>query len=289
MSDLIIRAGAGAVITDITPESAGWRYSGLTVVELRPGETRAWSLDADEAGLLPLRGSVDATLTPPDGTGDAVRVTLARSRPWWEPADFAYAPRGASIAVTAGPQGARLAVARARAEGVREVQVLRAADVASERRGAGDCSRLVHAYTIDTAIAVDRLLVCEVLTPGGNTSSYPPHKHDEHSERERELEEIYYFEVADSPAGPGVGYHRTYGTTERPIDVLAEVRSGDVALVPHGYHGPCVALPGHDMYYLNVMAGPLTDARWLATDDPHFAWIRDTWASQSVDPRLEER
>jgi 5-deoxy-glucuronate isomerase len=109
----------------------------------------------------------------------------------------------------------------------------------------------VHNYTIGTGVEVDRILVCEVLTPGGNWSSYPPHKHDAHSDvpghEERELEEIYYFEVADGPAGPGLAYHRVYGTPDRPIDVVAEVRTGDTVLVPHGYHGPSAAAPGYDL------------------------------------------
>jgi 5-deoxy-glucuronate isomerase len=126
-----------------------------------------------------------------------------------------------------------------------------------------------------------------VITPGGNWSSYPPHKHDETSAEETELEEIYYFEVSPGPAGqPGLAYQRVYGTTERPIDVLAEVRDRDVVLIPHGWHGPSIAAPGHDLYYLNVMAGPGPERAWRIVDDPEHAWVRDTWADEDVDPRL---
>jgi 5-deoxy-glucuronate isomerase len=76
-----------------------------------------------------------------------------------------------------------------------------------------------------------------------------------------------------------------YGTAERPVDVLAEVRTGDVVVVPHGWHGPAMAPPGYDMYYLNVMAGP-GRREWLVRDDPDHAWVRQTWALQKVDPRL---
>ena len=146
-----------------------------------------------------------------------------------------------------------------------------------------------------------------MVTPAGNWSSYPPHKHDEDRPGvETELEEIYYFQVRSTerseldrtsdelPAegGPrsspreGFGYQRVYGTDERPIDVLAEVRSGDVVLVPHGWHGPAMAAPGYDLYYLNVMAGPGDERAWLICDDPAHGWVRDTWATQQVDPRL---
>ena len=83
-----------------------------------------------------------------------------------------------------------------------------------------------------------------------------------------------------------MGYQRVYGTEERPIDVLAEVRSGDVVLVPHGWHGPAMAAPGYDLYYLNVMAGPGTERAWLICDDPAHAWVREAWADQAVDERL---
>ena len=81
------------------------------------------------------------------------------------------------------------------------------------------------------------------------------------------------------------GYQRVYGTAERPIDVLAEVRTGDVVLVPHGWHGPAVAAPDADLYYLNVMAGPGAERAWLICDDPAHAWVRDTWPDLPVDPR----
>ena len=130
-----------------------------------------------------------------------------------------------------------------------------------------------------------RLIACEVLTPAGNWSSYPPHKHDEQRPGESELEEIYYFEVAPGPAGPGVGYQRAYGTAERPADVLAEVRTGDVVIIPHGWHGPSMAAPGYDLYYLNVMAGP-GPREWLVCFDPAHSWVQASWAEQPVDPRL---
>ena len=99
------------------------------------------------------------------------------------------------------------------------------------------------------------------------------------------LEEIYYFEVAPGPVGAGTAYQRVYGEPDRPVDVLAEVRSGDVVLIPHGWHGPSMAAPGYDLYYLNVMAGP-GDRAWRFRDDPAHAWIRDTWADKAMDPRL---
>ena len=124
-----------------------------------------------------------------------------------------------------------------------------------------------------------------MLTPAGNWSSYPPHKHDEDRRTaSRVLEEIYYFEVAEPRTASATS--ASTAPPDRPIDVLAEVRSGDVVLIPHGWHGPSMAAPGYDLYYLNVMAGPGAERAWLICDDPAHAWVRDTWAGQAVDPRL---
>jgi 5-deoxy-glucuronate isomerase len=93
---------------------------------------------------------------------------------------------------------------------------------------------------------------------------------------------------AREPQGPeGIGYQRVYASgPDRQIDVLAEVATGDVVLVPYGWHGPSMAAPGYDMYYLNVMAGPGEERAWRFCDDPAHAWVRGSWAGQALDPRL---
>jgi len=161
-----------------------------------------------------------------------------------------------------------------------------------ELRGAGNCSRQVHNFGTPAALEADRFIVCEVITPAGNWSSYPPHKHDVEQDGETALEEIYYFETqvaAGSPApddADAIGYQRVYASDERPIDVQAEVRTGDTILVPYGWHGPAMAAPGYDLYYLNVMAGPGPVREWLISDDPHHGWVRQTWDAAAIDPRL---
>jgi 5-deoxy-glucuronate isomerase len=137
----------------------------------------------------------------------------------------------------------------------------------------------------DQSFDAERIIVCEVMCPSGNWSSFPPHKHDEERPGETVLEEIYYFEVDGGLHGGGVGYQRIYGSNERPINLLAEVHNGDIVLVPHGWHGPSIASPGYDMYFLNVMAGP-GERAWRTCDDPAHAWIRGTWADQALDPRV---
>ncbi|WP_431875408.1 5-deoxy-glucuronate isomerase [Amycolatopsis sacchari] len=251
----------------VTPESAGWGYSGLRVLDL--DGTQHVSTGDSETLVLPLSGGCTVavagetfTLRGRTGVFDAVT-------------DFVYLPRDAEATITGRGRFA-LPSAKARKRLPARYQPAEATPV--ELRGAGNCSRQVNNYCLPHTFEADRLLVCEVLTPGGNWSSYPPHKHDEAREGESVLEEIYYFEVS----GGGMGYQRVYGSS----DVLAEVRSGDVVLIPHGWHGPSMAAPGYDLYYLNVMAGPGPERAWLISDDPAHAWVRQTWESREVDPRL---
>jgi 5-deoxy-glucuronate isomerase len=165
------------------------------------------------------------------------------------------------------------------------VRYVPAGEVAVELRGAGACSREVRNFAAADRFGADRIIAVEVLTPGGNWGSYPPHKHDEVRAGETELEEIYHYVVGDGPSGPGLAYQHIYGTPDRPIDLLTTVSTGDTVLVPHGWHGPAMAAPGYDLYYLNVMAGP-GERAWRACDDPAHLWVKDAWAGQGHDPRL---
>ncbi|KJK45071.1 5-deoxy-glucuronate isomerase [Streptomyces sp. NRRL F-4428] len=215
---------------------------------------------------------------------------LGRSGVFGGPTDFAYVPRDAHVEVTA-RHGGRFALAGARCERRLPARYGPAADVHVELRGAGHCSRQVNNFAAagPAGFECDRLIAVEVLTPGGNWSSYPPHKHDEHHPgEESRLEEIYWFEIAPHADTPGLGYQRVTPSPAGKTDILAEVRTGDAVLIPDGWHGPSMAAPGHDMYYLNVMAGPGTGGprEWLIRDHPDHGWIRGTWQGQDVDPRL---
>jgi 5-deoxy-glucuronate isomerase len=270
--------GPGADLV-VTPESAGWGYSGLAVVSLGPGASTTWTTGDAETLVLPLQGACTVTVG-----GETVSLA-GRADVFSGPTDFAYLPRDAEAVLTS-RDGGRFALPSARCERRLPFRRQPAGAVPVELRGAGRASRQVNNFCTPEAFDADALIACEVLTPGGNWSSYPPHKHDESSPDESQLEEIYYFEVADGPAGPGVAYQRVYGHPGKEIDVLAEVRSGDVVLIPHGWHGPSMAAPGYDLYYLNVMAGPGDERAWRICDDPAHAWVRDTWPDQEVDPRL---
>lgn len=287
---LLARDGWEAVV-DSTID--GWLYTGIRVAELasEPGSGEA-TLEAGDVErlLVPLSGSFTVRYRT-DAAGPEVTQLLAgRASAFHGPTDVIYLPIGTSAIVSG---AGRIAVAEAPATVAYPVAYIPVGAVPVELRGAGRSSRQVHNFGTPQALAADRLIVCEVITPAENWSSYPPHKHDETVPgSESRLEEIYYFETAvtrGAPAPPAAapfGLMRNYSSAAGPIDTLVEVHTGDIALVPFGWHGPCVAAPGYDLYYLNVMAGPDPDRTWLITDDPAHAWIRDTWTGQDIDPRL---
>jgi 5-deoxy-glucuronate isomerase len=271
----------------IGPREAGWEHTGLSVVTLAAGESRLITGREFEWLVLPLSGQVRVEC------GGKLLFLFGREGPFAGPTDYAYVPVSSPFTITS-TAGARVALPHAKASESLPFRRIPAEETVVELRGAGPSSRQVNNFGTPSVLNAQSIIACEVLTPAGNWSSYPPHKHDEHyQDQESVLEEIYYFEMraeGSSAAVPGtpnaIGYQRVYGTRDRPISVLAEVRSGDVVLVPHGWHGPSMAPPGYDMYYLNVMAGPGVRNDWRIRDDPDHAWVRESWSSQKVDPRL---
>jgi 5-deoxy-glucuronate isomerase len=260
----------------ITPKTAGWGYSSLRVLELPAGGTATFATGEDEMVVLPLSGGCDVACDGEEFTLAGRRTVFSRVT------DFAYVPRDAEVTVSS-TEGGRFALPAAKAGRRLTARYGPAEGVSVELRGAGQASRQVNNFCMPATFDADKLIAVEVLTPGANWSSFPPHKHDEDRDGESVLEEVYYFEVdRDGPA-----YQRVYTSGPgREIDVCTEVRSGDTVLIPHGWHGPSMAAPGYDLYYLNVMAGPGTERAWGICDDPEHAWVRGTWEAQEIDPRL---
>ncbi|MEE1622225.1 5-deoxy-glucuronate isomerase [Zafaria sp. Z1313] len=293
MSDWVFPAGSAADgpwavslgAHDSARAVAGWRHTGLKVAHLAPGGSVGLEAAAEERIVVPLEGSFTVE------AGGARYELAGRGSVFDGPSDVLYTGTGTALTLSS-EAGGRVAIALAPAREEYPARLVTAAETPVELRGAGNCSRQVHNFGTPAALEADRFIVCEVITPAGNWSSYPPHKHDEEKDGETNLEEIYYFETrtasgSGAPAeADAVGYARVYASDERPIDVAAEVRTGDVVLVPYGWHGPAMAAPGYDLYYLNVMAGPGRVREWLISDDPHHGWVRSTWDAQEVDPRL---
>jgi len=268
----------------VTPESAGWSFCGLRIVELAPGGSRTLNTGPDEVLVLPLAGSATVACG-----GESFELA-GRPDVFSGPTDFAYLPVSARATISS-PYGARLALPSARAHRSLPPSFGAAGDVPVEIRGAGAATRQLNNFCAPDSFAADKLVAVECITPAGNWSSWPPHKHDTAGPNEAVLEEIYYFEVTPANAslprrvGEGFAMHRLY-TKDGEIDLCEEVRQGDVVLIPRGYHGPSVTAPGYDLYYLNVLAGPAPVRTMAFCDDPAHHWIRGSWATQTPDSRL---
>ncbi len=283
MSKYYLPAGAAATPIydlEVTPEAAGWGYSSLKIISLVVAGTHTFETADQEVIVVPLSGGVSVE-------ADGSHVDLdGRTSVFAGPTDVAYLGTQHTVTLHS-VRGGRFAICGARTEKSLPLRYLPAAKVPVELRGAGPSSRQVRNFGTPDTLPASKIIACEVITPGGNWSSYPAHKHDEASEHESELEEIYYFEIAAGPGGErGLGLFRTSSSPGKHIDILEEVRDRDTVLVPYGWHGPAVAAPGHAMYYLNVMAGPGRERVWKITDHPEQAWVRGTWADQDIDPRL---
>lgn len=231
-----LKAGStasGSCTLDIDPERAGWDRSSLRILELEPGGVHTLVTGESEWIVLPLTGGCTV-----HASGEIFEL-LGRESVFSGVSDFAYVPREAHAQIASGA-GGRFALAGAKCERRLPARYGPAPEVPVELRGSGNCSRQVNNFAAADTFECDRLIAVEVLTPGGNWSSYPPHKHDEHRPgAESVLEEIYYFEVEHD----GLGYHRVSPSRPGGTDVLAEVRSGDAVLIPDGWHGPSIASP----------------------------------------------
>jgi 5-deoxy-glucuronate isomerase len=268
----------------LTPERAGWGFAGLRVLRLEPGEVRALRTGPDEMAVLPLSGSYVVRC-------EGRRFELAgRTSVFERVTDFAYLPMGAEAQIEAA-SGGEVALPSARATRRLEPAYGPAEEVPMEIRGAGQATRQITNFLEPSAFPADKLMAVEVLTPAGNWSSYPPHKHDalDPACGELPLEEIYYFRVHNPetgmPGGDGFALHRTYDA-HGAFDLTVTIHDGDVFLIPRGYHGPSAAAPGFNLYYLNVLAGPEAERRMAFCDDPRYAWVRASWADLTPDPRV---
>jgi 5-deoxy-glucuronate isomerase len=263
-SPLLVKAApTGRVVVDVTPESAGWTHVGFQVQRLVAGEGVALDTGARELCVVVLTGSIDAVVGGEHfdalGTRDSV----------FEPVSPAalYVPAGAQVSLRARRDAE---VALCTAPGGTTPRAARRLDPAAMRRstrGSGSNTRTICDILPHDDPTAAHLLVVEVITPAGHSSSYPPHKHDRDALPEETLLEETYYHRLNPPQG--FAFQRVY-TDDRSLDEAMAVENHDTVMVPRGYH-PVVAPHGYDLYYLNVMAGP--GRHWVFKNDPAHEWI----------------
>ena len=273
----------------ITPASAGWKYSGLAIIRVEANSKYV----VDESILALSEGAViPLNLTNLKVQVDGRDFTLKGRRGVFDGnSDWIYCAPGSRVEISASTSG-EIAIATAVAQNLFPTTYVEALD-AIEIRGAGFATREVRPFMHpDNFQNAHHLMAVEVITPDGNVSSYPPHRHDGIGDCQVNNEEIYYFRIGKRGfhhgAPEGFGLHRTYAAPEDTdaFDDNVAIHDGDIYLVPRGYHGPCVALPGYPMYYLNVLAGDAEIRTMDFCDDPNHSWIRQSWINEQADPRV---
>jgi 5-deoxy-glucuronate isomerase len=245
------------------PRSLGWRWVSFAAHTLEPGASVRRPADNHEVALVVLEGAVRATAGRAFFEGVGSRASVFDD----VPPPVLLVGAGDALEITA-LRPARIAIAAAPRGEVAETRLIEPATMRVEARGHDRTARTVH-HLLPAEAEAGRLILFEVITPGGNWSSYPPHKHDtDDPPRERALEELYFYRFG-RPAGFAV--QRVY-SADRSLDETVTAADGDVVLVPRGYHAVAAAA-GYDCYYLNVMAGPVRE--WRFTVDPDHAWLMD--------------
>jgi 5-deoxy-glucuronate isomerase len=263
-SPLLAKASAsGRRIVSVTPQRAGWRHVGFEALRLAAGDTEALDTAARELCIVVLTGRVDVQVGAQRFAALGTRDSVFDDR---SPAAV-YVARDQAVQISAGGN-AEVALCFAPAdEQARSTRLLDPAAMKRSARGQGSNTRFIcDVLPHDDPIAA-HLLVVEVLTPAGHSSSWPPHKHDtEAPPEETQLEETYYHRL-NPPQG--FAFQRVY-TDDRSLDEAMAVENHDLVMVPRGYH-PVVATHGYDLYYLNVMAGP--HRHWVFRNDPAHEWM----------------
>lgn len=248
-------------IVAVDPESAGWEYLDFAAYRLCAGEGTARVADGRERLVLVLEGRATVRSGELDFGVVGSRASVFDGLP---PPVILVAPDRPVEVIAA--TDALVVVAGAPGGPVLRTTCVPADEILVETRGSGQTERRIH-HLLPPSAEAGRLIAFEVFTPGGNWSSYPPHKHDtEDPPVEARLEELYFYRFAKPQ---GFAFHRVY-TPDRSLDESLAPGDGDVVLVPEGFH-PVGVPAGYDCYYLNVMAGP--NRAWHFTVDPDHAWL----------------
>ncbi|MBJ6985850.1 MULTISPECIES: 5-deoxy-glucuronate isomerase [unclassified Devosia] len=262
MSKLLVKPnGTSGKVIDVTPESAGWTYVGFTLHKLSPGQSVSAPTGDREVCLVLVSGTADITAGSENFPSVGKRTSPFEGKP-----EAVYVPGHSNWSAKAVTQ-VELAVCSAPALTEKKARFISSDDMSQEVRGKGTNVRHVTNILPETDPTADSLLVVEVITPGGHTSSYPPHKHDKDNlPAESFLEETYYHRL-NPPHG--YAFQRVY-TDDRSLDETMLIEDGVTALVPKGYH-PCATIHGYDLYYLNVMAGPTRI--WKFHNQAEHEWL----------------
>jgi 5-deoxy-glucuronate isomerase len=270
------------VIVEVNPQNAGWDTLSFKAVRLEKGQQWSFECEDNELALVVFGGQVQVDSNRGRWTQVGARANVFSGLPY-----ALYLPPQTTFTVTA-ESDCEFAAGWVASDAAYPARLVTPKDIAVEIRGGDHATRQINSI-LPPGSQCARLVVVEVYTPGGNWSSYPPHKHDVHRTSpdgrllEADLDEIYYYKI-DRPEGYAL--QRIYTAADSPLqraglgfDVTVQARNNDVVLIPEGHH-PVSCPPGYTSYYLNLLAGSAQSL--AATDDPDFAWVKESYRQRDT-------
>ncbi len=270
----LIKDDSKGLITRVSPDSANWEHLSMEARRLDKGEIWNHKTLQNELALVILGGQCTVRSNKGEWANIGRRPHVFAGMP-----NALYLPRQTEFELESLSEGLEIAYAWVQTDQDHPAQLITPDQSKIEIRGGNNATRQINSI-IAPGFDCHRLVCVEVYTPGGNWSSYPPHKHDVHRERrgevlEADLEEIYFYKFNRKN---GFAFQRVY-TDDRSLDESVVAHNNDIVLIPEGYHPVCTAY-GFDCYYLNFLAG--TAQSLAATDDPDYEWTKQTWDTRDA-------
>jgi len=268
------KAGAFAAMD---AKKAGWDTMNFAAVRLNAGKTFEIAIDEYEYVAVILSGRCNIKTNKGDFTDVGRRDSVFTGMPY-----AVYLPRNTEFEIEALTDNFEVASCWVPTEKDGQAKLITPQDIEIKLLGGNNASRQMS-RVIGSDFPADRLMVYELYTPGGNWSSYPPHKHDTHKadEKGKVLESHhnrFSFYKFDRPTG--YAYQRVYNG-DKSTDAMMTAHNHDIILMPEGYY-TMVSAPGTTTYTLNFLAGSTREFAY--TEDPDYAWFADTITN--MDPRL---
>ncbi len=248
-------------LTEVVANSDGLKSLRMSVLRLAPGDVFKGKTSGEEAAFVLLSGICTVIC------GSKTFQNIGGRREVFDGPGFTvYLPAESEYEVTAQTwMEAALGFTPAKQAG--EALLIRPENVVLSSRGTRNWRRDIW-DVIAPDFPSQHLIVVEVITPPGNWSSVPPHKHEEDNlPTEIYQEEIYFYRLKPSQ---GFAMQRIY-TDDGSLDEAVVAKNNDAVIVPKGYH-PVAVAPGYVCYYLNFLSGKLKGM--APKDDPQHTWLK---------------
>jgi 5-deoxy-glucuronate isomerase len=236
---------------------------GVAALRLEAGQTFDFDTGAHEFALVRVHGNCEVSLasglTAPFGP---------RRDPFQDLPFGLMVSRGERVKLTA-RASSLIGAGRAPAERAMPPTLITPDTAIVATRGVGNWQRTVRLVCWSDNTQGNQLIAGETLTPSGNWSTIPPHRHEfDVPGSEVPYEEAYFFQFS-KPQGYGLIWQFD---DAGEMDQAFSLRNDDLAYMGGGYH-PTACGPGADLYHLTFIAGPQRKSQ--SSVHPYFRFLLD--------------